>query len=100
MGPVRSPIFKLVTGESVVRWVTTSEFSLLYVFAVLLFFLLFGFLLTYPGYRGYRYNNATSILRQCHSNPPAILYNTLTSIATEIRISVEKGTKRLASSYP
>ena len=33
-GPVRSPIFKPVTGESVVRWVTTSESSLLYVYSL------------------------------------------------------------------
>ena len=30
--PVRSPIFKLVMGEVVPGWVTTWEFSLLYVF--------------------------------------------------------------------
>jgi hypothetical protein len=31
-GPVRSPIFKLRIGRSVVRWVTTCESLLLYVF--------------------------------------------------------------------
>jgi hypothetical protein len=35
--PVRSALFKQRTGGLVVRWVTTSEYPLLYVFA---FFLL------------------------------------------------------------
>jgi hypothetical protein len=39
--PVRSALFKQRTGGLVVRWVTTSEYPLLYVFAFLfLFFLL------------------------------------------------------------
>ena len=38
--PVRSAIYKHCTGGLVVRWVTTSESPLLYVFA---FFLLFFF---------------------------------------------------------
>jgi hypothetical protein len=37
--PVRSAIFKQNTGGLVVRWVTTSEFPLLYVFAILSFLL-------------------------------------------------------------
>jgi hypothetical protein len=32
--PVRSALFKQRTGGLVVRWVTTSEYPLLYVFAV------------------------------------------------------------------
>ncbi|KAF2632992.1 hypothetical protein BU25DRAFT_329821, partial [Macroventuria anomochaeta] len=35
--PVRSALFKQRTGGLVVRWVTTSEYPLLYVFAILLF---------------------------------------------------------------
>jgi hypothetical protein len=35
--PVRSALFKLVTGRLVVRWVTTSEYLLLYVFLCLKF---------------------------------------------------------------
>jgi hypothetical protein len=31
--PVRSAVLKLVTGALVVRWVTTGEYTLLYVFA-------------------------------------------------------------------
>jgi hypothetical protein len=34
--PVRSALFKQRTGGLVVRWVTTSEYPLLYVFAFLL----------------------------------------------------------------
>ena len=34
--PVRSAIFKQRIGGLVVRWVTTSEYPLLYVFAILL----------------------------------------------------------------
>jgi hypothetical protein len=34
--PVRSALFKQRTGGLVVRWVTTSEYPLLYVFALLL----------------------------------------------------------------
>jgi hypothetical protein len=34
--PVRSALFKQRTGGLVVRWVTTSEYPLLYVFAILL----------------------------------------------------------------
>ncbi|KAF2633866.1 hypothetical protein BU25DRAFT_329054, partial [Macroventuria anomochaeta] len=34
--PVRSALFKQRTGRSVVRWVTTSEYLLLYVFAFFL----------------------------------------------------------------
>jgi hypothetical protein len=34
--PVRSALFKQDTGGLVVRWVTTSESPLLYVFAILL----------------------------------------------------------------
>jgi hypothetical protein len=34
--PVRSALFKQRTGGLVVRWLTTSEYSLLYVFAFLL----------------------------------------------------------------
>jgi hypothetical protein len=34
--PVRSALFKQRTGELVVKWVTTSEYPLLYVFAFLL----------------------------------------------------------------
>jgi hypothetical protein len=33
--PVRSALFKQRTGGLVVRWVTTSEYPLLYVFAFL-----------------------------------------------------------------
>jgi hypothetical protein len=33
--PVRSALFKQRTGGLVVRWVTTSEYPLLYVFAIL-----------------------------------------------------------------
>jgi hypothetical protein len=33
--PVRSAVLKLVTGGLVVRWVTTGESPLLYVFAIL-----------------------------------------------------------------
>ena len=36
MGPVRSPRFKPSTGRLVVRWVTTSESLLSYVFDPLL----------------------------------------------------------------
>jgi hypothetical protein len=32
--PVRSALFKQRTGGLVVRWVTTSEYPLLYVFAI------------------------------------------------------------------
>ena len=39
--PVRSALFKLVTGRLVVRWVTTSESLLLYVFCVFNFWYLF-----------------------------------------------------------
>jgi hypothetical protein len=35
--PVRSALFKQRTGGLVVRWVTTSEYPLLYVFASILF---------------------------------------------------------------
>ncbi|KAF1933097.1 uncharacterized protein M421DRAFT_53624, partial [Didymella exigua CBS 183.55] len=35
--PVRSAIFKQRTGGLVVRWVTTSEYPLLYVFVISLF---------------------------------------------------------------
>jgi hypothetical protein len=38
--PVRSALFKQDTGGLVVRWVTTSESPLLYVFAIILFLLL------------------------------------------------------------
>ncbi|KAF2628426.1 hypothetical protein BU25DRAFT_467015 [Macroventuria anomochaeta] len=38
--PVRSALFKQCTGGLVVRWVTTSEYPLLYVFAFLQFQLL------------------------------------------------------------
>jgi hypothetical protein len=34
--PVRSAVLKQCTGGLVVRWVTTSEYPLLYVFAFLL----------------------------------------------------------------
>jgi hypothetical protein len=34
--PVRSAVLKQCTGGLVVRWVTTSEYPLLYVFAILL----------------------------------------------------------------
>jgi hypothetical protein len=34
--PVRSALFKQRTGGLVFRWLTTSEYSLLYVFAFLL----------------------------------------------------------------
>ena len=34
--PVRSAVLKHCTGGLVVRWVTTSEYPLLYVFAILL----------------------------------------------------------------
>jgi hypothetical protein len=34
--PVRSALFKQRTGGLVVRWLTASEYSLLYVFAFLL----------------------------------------------------------------
>ena len=34
--PVRSALFKQRTGGLVVRWVTTSEYPLLYVFAILM----------------------------------------------------------------
>jgi hypothetical protein len=36
--PVRSALFKQRTGGLVVRWVTTSEYPLLYVFAFLALF--------------------------------------------------------------
>jgi hypothetical protein len=36
MLPVRSAIFKQDTGGLVVRWVTTDEYPLLYVFAIFL----------------------------------------------------------------
>ena len=35
--PVRSALFKQRTGGLVVRWVTTSEYPLLYVFAIFFF---------------------------------------------------------------
>jgi hypothetical protein len=35
--PVRSAVLKLVTGGLVVRWVTTGEYPLLYVFVGLIF---------------------------------------------------------------
>ena len=35
--PVRSPIYKLRTGLVVVRWVTTCEFKLSYVFVAVFF---------------------------------------------------------------
>jgi hypothetical protein len=38
MLPVRSAIFKQDTGGLVVRWVTTGEYPLMYVFAILYFF--------------------------------------------------------------
>ncbi|KAF1992744.1 hypothetical protein P154DRAFT_452103, partial [Amniculicola lignicola CBS 123094] len=38
--PVRSPIFKPVTGGLVVRWVTTSEYPLLYVFVFAFLFMM------------------------------------------------------------
>ena len=41
--PVRSALFKQRTGGLVVRWVTTSEYPLLYVFAFLLHLLAFAF---------------------------------------------------------
>jgi hypothetical protein len=51
--PVRSALFKQRTGGLVVRWVTTSEYPLLYVFAV--FALLFYVSLVSPRLRGYGY---------------------------------------------
>jgi hypothetical protein len=39
LDPVRSPYDKPLTGELVVRWVTTGESPLLYVFDVLLLLL-------------------------------------------------------------
>jgi hypothetical protein len=36
--PVRSALFKQRTGGLVVRWVTTSEYPLLYVFAILFYY--------------------------------------------------------------
>ena len=44
--PVRSALFKQRTGGLVVRWVTTSEYPLLYVFG--LFFRLFLLLFSFP----------------------------------------------------
>jgi hypothetical protein len=36
--PVRSAVLKQCTGGLVVRWVTTSEYPLLYVFAIFAYF--------------------------------------------------------------
>jgi hypothetical protein len=47
--PVRSAVLKQDTGGSVVRWVTTSEYPLLYVFAGLV--LIFGRGRMYSGKR-------------------------------------------------
>jgi hypothetical protein len=44
--PVRSAVLKLVTGRLVVRWVTTGEYLLLYVFDDF-YFLLIGYHLVY-----------------------------------------------------
>jgi hypothetical protein len=44
--PVRSALFKQRTGGLVVRWVTTSEYPLLYVFAVFVAMLIFALAVT------------------------------------------------------
>ena len=51
--PVRSAIHKLQIGRLVVGWVTTSEYLLLYVFVLFIFFSLLLFLLVYDERRGW-----------------------------------------------
>jgi hypothetical protein len=51
--PVRSALFKQRTGGLVVRWVTTSEYPLLNVFAQVFFF--------YASFKGARRSNLSSI---------------------------------------
>ena len=50
--PVRSALFKLVTGRLVVRWVTTSESLLLYVFLSSIFSIYFRFVVVSGRFSG------------------------------------------------